>query len=1373
MRHAITDCITPLGASSPITMPWESGLGPSAKNEDMRSLAVILVQYNRQKYPQALRRLVQKTQSLENTRTTLVVVDNLWPGDWYHEVSSDLFHLAGDNSSWEFSAFDRGRRFLAENNREFDLYAFVTDAFTAYGDGFLDLIDNHTLDYTLGLRACTGWVDSIFESFQAFDYRYVQYLRTSFLLMPAPVLKQLGTLTTPIEVSRLFSGDPAAPFRQDAPLSRNLQDFLITWLTGAPSSIELERQWHSRFDLDESTLPLFEAKTLAILREHLLSARLLGQGAPCFDFRLLNKLSERQVTLDQISAENRQRWQWLRWRDTSVDIEPQFFVERSELPEAITHGDSAHVSLRGWVVTDPQISEIHLEIGTERRYSLSCDLPRNDGLPGFDSSLDLQFLPPGNYDIDWVIPTLKPVRRRLGGLRVVPCHRFVLDRLFLPQSANGAEVPIALQGQFITTYPLRRARPLWNGKTLPIQVSTLEKPRLDNGLYVYQIKTHDTFFMESPQEQHLLSLVFETANGTSFTWNRNALITPDDSPPYQLTERHIGPYDKASGLTPVRLLGWVFAASPKAKILLEHEGRTILEEPLCCVDSSTGAGTASVLGRFDISRQLAGIPSGVWGFELQLQTEPHQPAQPLVAWQEAVGFLEPIIHLDQLTVETAHGGPHRQLLRLIGWVDNDFLVDYLTLEIDAKKVGVLGLNQLRPDAAYETEQSLIRRQGFHFEQVMDLEPGAHAIRLKAGQADGALGTWQGTVQIAEPIRDQLHLESLDIEQMMSKTPSHFWSALQLTGRAETPLRDVVARLYVDGIKRDEQPIVGEGTFCLRHVPEKTSHSLARVVFESHRQILFDSEIVTVHLHPLRLPETLHPFLRRLFDYFEIHDPLLTEDMELTCRRLMERNVEDLPAFLDRLGRLDQVLIRAAGKNRVDNMVELSAEPSPELPDRPLRILFACWEVPSLRHGGGVCMSNLLMGLSKKHQVTVLHPFSLEESGWIEDIRPYVTKIISLPREYHPATYRHDRGIPAHYFANYVPALRRALEAELASGDYDIVNYEYTTMYSHISASPIPSTLVVHELGYRAKLTSYFKDNRDAQTSMDQLQDLLETLHFYTDSLPRACRNLIALTQEDGEALARLQGPETRIFVNTIGVDEERFEPPAAVSPDPEAPTLVFLGNYRHPPNVHAAKFFAEEVMPKVTQRHPKARFLIIGSHLPPELEEAAQSPCIEVTGFVDDFRPFLWQATAFVAPIFVGAGMRVKILEAMACGCPIISTELGMNGLGSDAGVHYLHAETAEEFAVAACRLIEEPTFGSGLGAEARRLVEERHSWRLKATDREAIWARLLREQRQLDSAEEPKTRLASADEAPRTPAKGKGARGTRPPKASLARKQA
>jgi len=277
-------------------------------------LAVIFVQHERHKYPRALPRLIEAISALREVETLYVVVDNAKPGNWSHQVSAALFHIGGDNRSWEFSAFDRGARWLESQSWSADLLLFATDALLAYGDGFLELIDERVINACLTQSACVGWIDSFMESSRILDHDYDSWIRTSLIFMPVAVERRLGSMAWPLDDTVLFGPGPEQPFHPSAPVSTNLQANLLSWLTREADDGQLDEVWHSQFFLDTSTFSLFKAKAKAILREHLLSARLLRLEVPCFDLRALRLANAHGIKLKSLHGPTGQHWQWLGWR---------------------------------------------------------------------------------------------------------------------------------------------------------------------------------------------------------------------------------------------------------------------------------------------------------------------------------------------------------------------------------------------------------------------------------------------------------------------------------------------------------------------------------------------------------------------------------------------------------------------------------------------------------------------------------------------------------------------------------------------------------------------------------------------------------------------------------------------------------------------------------------------------------------------------------------------------------------------------------------------------------------------------------------------------------------------------------------------------
>ncbi len=210
--------------------------------------------------------------------------------------------------------------------------------------------------------------------------------------------------------------------------------------------------------------------------------------------------------------------------------------------------------------------------------------------------------------------------------------------------------------------------------------------------------------------------------------------------------------------------------------------------------------------------------------------------------------------------------------------------------------------------------------------------------------------------------------------------------------------------------------------------------------------------------------------------------------------------------------------------------------------------------------------------------------------------------------------------------------------------------------------------------------------------------------------------VIAVSERDAKQFRERYGIRDILPIPTgVDLDYFAFEAPA------QEPRVVFTGSMDWLPNVEGIEWLLREVWPAVAKGVPRASLKVIGRDPPAHLVRAADGASVAFTGFVDDVRPHMRGAMACVLPLLVGGGTRIKAYEAMAQGCPIVSTAIGMEGLPAEPGRHFLLADRPDEFASAIVRLLTDRGLGARLAAEARGFVEASFSSARVAAEFERI----------------------------------------------------
>ena len=388
----------------------------------------------------------------------------------------------------------------------------------------------------------------------------------------------------------------------------------------------------------------------------------------------------------------------------------------------------------------------------------------------------------------------------------------------------------------------------------------------------------------------------------------------------------------------------------------------------------------------------------------------------------------------------------------------------------------------------------------------------------------------------------------------------------------------------------------------------------------------------------------------------------------------------------------------------------------------MRVLFLSQIVPYPPHGGVLQRGyNLLRELGRRTTVDLfafVHPDTLPtEAARAESMaamRQFCERVEYFPLWAKASQVHRAAALlasacsqrPFSSIAHQSAAFRQRVSEAMSSGKYDILHVDTIALSQFAGGrNGLPAVLTHHNI------ESSLMDRRARVETRPLAKSFLRRealkLAEYERSASAAYDVNILVSGVDEQAL-RDRVPDVHTAVVPNGVDVEYFTP----APAPQSRTLIYTGGMNMFANRDAVMHFVGDIWPLIKASAPDARFVAVGQDPPKELVSiAARDPHITVTGYVDDIRPFVRQSAVYVVPLRVGGGTRLKVLDAMAMGMPLVSTTIGCEGLDVTPGEHLVVADTPASFAAATLALLADPGHRAELGRAARALVERRYAW--------------------------------------------------------------
>jgi len=406
--------------------------------------------------------------------------------------------------------------------------------------------------------------------------------------------------------------------------------------------------------------------------------------------------------------------------------------------------------------------------------------------------------------------------------------------------------------------------------------------------------------------------------------------------------------------------------------------------------------------------------------------------------------------------------------------------------------------------------------------------------------------------------------------------------------------------------------------------------------------------------------------------------------------------------------------------------------------RSLRIAVLDEELPyPLTSGKRLRTFNLLTRLAERHRITILchrNADAAEVPKAVEVLARHGIDTIVVPRaipsKQGPGFYARLAGnllssLPYSVETHTSPELVEAVAKYARQTQVDVWNCEWTP-YAQVLRQALGKRLkrtpwVVMAHNVESLIWKRYHETEENSLKRWYIHQQWRKFELFEKWAYANATWCVAVSEPDAEIIRTQMGGTEQTEVVDNGVDTTYFRPQTDVERVPG--NIAFLGSLDWRPNQDGVKVLLDTVFPQVKAKLPNATLSIVGRHPPEWLREAVlRVPGVSLHANVPDVRPYLARCSLTVVPLRVGGGSRLKILESLATGTPVVSTHLGAEGLRLTPGVHYTHTRNEKDMAEAIVMQLSDTDTALRQADEGRRLVLRDYDWAPLSTKLQEIW---------------------------------------------------